>query len=86
MSRPCPVVLCGNKVDTPYRRLGPRLITFHREHGLWYYDISAQTGVNLPKVFLQIAKATLGNQDLVCLRTCLSTYLAPDHYHLVLVE
>ena len=62
---PPPVVLCGNKVDLPYRRTGPTQTKFHREKGLRYYDISAKRGTFLENVFISIAKAILNDQSLV---------------------
>ncbi|KAK2764899.1 hypothetical protein FQN54_008596 [Arachnomyces sp. PD_36] len=60
-----PVVLCGNKVDLPYRRMGPEQTKFHREQGLRYYDISVRWGGGfIQKVFISIAKAVLEDQYL----------------------
>ena len=38
-----PIVLVGNKVDVPDRKVKARQILFPRKHGLQYYDISAKT-------------------------------------------
>ncbi|KAK2776977.1 hypothetical protein FQN53_002443 [Emmonsiellopsis sp. PD_33] len=61
---PCPVILCGNKVDLPNRRFGPSRIRFHRENRLRYFDISVKQEVNLAKVFLHIARRVLNEQSL----------------------
>lgn len=72
-----PVALCGNKVDLPDRRLGPRGITFHREHGLHYFDITVKGHNNLvSKVFVWIIKRILNDQSLVGF-LCLPSFLAP---------
>ncbi|KAJ5573195.1 hypothetical protein N7450_010179 [Penicillium hetheringtonii] len=59
-----PVALCGNKTDLPYRRLGPGSITFHREKGLQYNDISVKEGYNLIRPFLFLAKRILHDPSL----------------------
>lgn len=41
-----PVVLCGNKVDSPRRHVTQSSINFHRKAGVKYYDISAKSGCN----------------------------------------
>lgn len=73
-----PVALCGNKTDLPYRRLGPGSITFHREKGLQYNDISVKEGYNLIRPFLFLAKRILHDPSLVrslCIYKLLFRYL-----------
>ncbi|KAH7124798.1 P-loop containing nucleoside triphosphate hydrolase protein [Dactylonectria macrodidyma] len=59
-----PMALCGNKVDLPYRRLGPKSITFHREKGLSYFDMSAKSDLNLRKPFIWLASRVLDSLSL----------------------
>ncbi len=49
-----PIVLCGNKVDCKDRKVHPSDISFHREHQLQYYDISAKSNYNFEKPFLYL--------------------------------
>ena len=51
-----PMVLCGNKVDIPTRKVMPNQITFHTKKNLQYYDISAKTNYNFEKPFLYLAR------------------------------
>jgi GTP-binding nuclear protein Ran len=41
-----PVVLCGNKVDSPKRSVTQTSINFHRKAGVKYYDISVKSDYN----------------------------------------
>jgi len=41
-----PIVLCGNKVDSPRRYVTQSSINFHRKAGIKYYDISVKSGYN----------------------------------------
>ncbi|KAH7110512.1 hypothetical protein B0J13DRAFT_534532 [Dactylonectria estremocensis] len=59
-----PMALCGNKVDLPYRRLGPKSITFHREKGLSYFDMSVKSDLNLRKPFIWLASRVLDSPSL----------------------
>lgn len=54
-----PIVLCGNKADISYSRLGPEAIRFNREKSLRYYDISAKKGYNLASLFSRLARRLL---------------------------
>jgi len=62
-----PIVLVGNKVDSPDRQVKARQITFHRKKGIQYYDISAKSNYNFEKPFLWLAKrlANDGNLEFV---------------------
>jgi GTP-binding nuclear protein Ran len=60
-----PVALCGNKVDLPDRRLGPVSITFHREKGLQYNDISVKAVYSTIRPFLWLARRILNDPALV---------------------
>lgn len=55
-----PVVLVGNKVDTPTRTVQPKEITFHRKKSLQYYDMSVKSNYNLEKPFLYILRRMSG--------------------------
>ena len=59
-----PVVICGNKCDVKDRKVDPSQITFHRKHGLQYYDISSKTNYNYDKPFLYLARKVTGQVDL----------------------
>ncbi|KAJ1979381.1 GTP-binding nuclear protein gsp1/Ran [Dimargaris xerosporica] len=67
VTKVCPnlsLVICGNKVDVPERKVKPKAITFHRKKELPYYDISAKSNFNYEKPFLWLAKKMLGNLNL----------------------
>ncbi|KAI3892788.1 hypothetical protein MKX03_000892 [Papaver bracteatum] len=51
-----PIVLCGNKVDVKNRQVKASDVTFHRENGLQYYEISAKSNYNFEKPFLYLAE------------------------------
>jgi GTP-binding nuclear protein Ran len=59
-----PTVLCGNKVDIAGRKVRASDITYHNEHNLPYYDISAKSNYNFEKPFLWLARQLTGHQDL----------------------
>ena len=59
-----PIVLVGNKVDVPDRKVKARQILFPRKHGLQYYDISAKTNYQFEKPFLWILRKLIGNPNL----------------------
>ena len=56
-----PIILLGNKCDSSDRKVMARNITFHRNHNLAYYDISAKSNYNFEKPFLNIASILTGN-------------------------
>ena len=60
-----PIVLCGNKVDLPDRKVKIKSINFHRKRNLIYYDISAKSNWNYDKPFLCLAKKLCCKEDLV---------------------
>lgn len=61
-----PIVVCGNKVDVKNRQVLPRDITFHREKGVRYYDISTKSNYNYDKPFLYLMRKIFGEEtDLV---------------------
>jgi GTP-binding nuclear protein Ran len=59
-----PIVLVGNKVDLVNRQVLPQEITFHREHSLQYYDVSAKSNFHLEKPFLWLARELTHNPHL----------------------
>lgn len=59
-----PIVLCGSKVDCKDRKVKPRQITFHREHKLQYYDVSARSNYNFEKPFLYLMRKLTNNSEL----------------------
>lgn len=56
-----PSVLVGNKVDIPERQLKAQNITFHRKHGIQYYDMSAKSNFQFEKPFLWLARKLTGH-------------------------
>jgi len=44
-----PICLIGNKIDAKKRVVLPKLIKFHLNHRLVYYEMSALSGYNLNK-------------------------------------
>ena len=59
-----PMVLCGNKVDIPGRKVLCPDIRYHLEHKCMYFDISAKSNYNYEKPFLELARAMTGRPDL----------------------
>lgn len=55
-----PIVVCGNKVDVKDRKVLPRDITFHREKGVQYYDISVKSNYNYDKPFFYLIRKIFG--------------------------
>ena len=57
MVRPgIPAVLVGNKCDARTRKVKPASITFHREKGMHYYDISAKSNYQFEKPFVWLLR------------------------------
>ena len=59
-----PTVLVGNKVDIKDRKVKAKMITYHREHNMQYYDVSTKTNYNIEKPFLWIARKICGDANL----------------------
>ena len=59
-----PIVLVGNKVDVPDRKVKAKQIIFPRKHGIQYYDISAKTNYQFEKPFLWLLKKLTGDPNL----------------------
>ena len=59
-----PIVLVGNKVDVPDRKVKARQIIFPRKHGIQYYDISAKTNYQFEKPFLWLLRKLIGDPNL----------------------
>merc|ERR1739838_866921 len=59
-----PMVLCGNKVDIPDRKVKVKSINFHRKKNINYYDISAKTNYQYHKPFLHLAQKLLQDPNL----------------------
>ena len=74
-----PIVLVGNKVDVPDRKVKARQILFPRKHGIQYYDISAKSNYQFEKPFLWLLKKLLGDPNLT-LREELA--LKPSEYNI----
>jgi len=59
-----PMVLCGNKVDIPDRKVKVKSINFHHKKNINYYDISAKTNYQYHKPFLHLASKLLQDPHL----------------------
>lgn len=59
-----PCVLVGNKVDSKEREMKAQQISYHRKHGIQYYDMSAKSNYNFEKPFLHLAKLLSGQPEL----------------------
>jgi len=59
-----PMVLTGNKVDIKERLVKPKMIVFHREKNMQYYDISAQQDYSIQKPFIYIIRKLVGDPQL----------------------
>jgi GTP-binding nuclear protein Ran len=64
-----PIVLCGNKVDMPERKVKAMAITFHRKKNLQYYEVSAKSNYNFQKPFIWLSRKLMANQGIVRLLT-----------------
>mmetsp|Transcript_49093 Transcript_49093/g.88779 ORF Transcript_49093/g.88779 Transcript_49093/m.88779 type:complete len:255 (+) Transcript_49093:59-823(+) len=67
LKRACPdvpVVLVGNKVDSPERVLKATQIHYHRKRGIQYYDMSVKSNFNFEKPFLWLARRLTGRPEL----------------------
>ena len=56
-----PIVLVGNKVDLPDRKVKAKQILFQRKHRIQYYDISAKSNYQFEKPFLWILRKLIGD-------------------------
>eukprot|EP00566_Odontella_aurita_P008590 CAMPEP_0113556620 /NCGR_PEP_ID=MMETSP0015_2-20120614/17349_1 /TAXON_ID=2838 /ORGANISM="Odontella" /LENGTH=645 /DNA_ID=CAMNT_0000457979 /DNA_START=240 /DNA_END=2177 /DNA_ORIENTATION=+ /assembly_acc=CAM_ASM_000160 len=60
-----PVVLCGNKAESKDLKVASRNIAFEqRREGLPYWDVSAETNLNLEEPFLWLARRLSGDDRL----------------------
>jgi GTP-binding nuclear protein Ran len=59
-----PIVIVGNKVDVPDRKVKARQILFPRKHGIQYYDISAKSNYQFEKPFLWLLRKLTGDPNL----------------------
>jgi GTP-binding nuclear protein Ran len=59
-----PIVVVGNKVDIPTRKLKRGDVTKPDEWGYPYFETSVRTGLNCDDPFLSLARTLTGNQDL----------------------
>ena len=72
-----PIVLVGNKVDVPDRKVKDKQILFTRKHGIQYYDISAKSNYQFEKPFLWLLKKLLGDPNLTLVE---ALALKPSEY------
>lgn len=49
-----PIVICGNKVDLPNRKVKPAIIDIHHKLGTKYWDISAKACYNYEKPWMYL--------------------------------
>jgi GTP-binding nuclear protein Ran len=60
-----PIILCGNKVDIPQRKVKPKIINKHITLGLHkYFDISARSNYNYDKPFLALLRELEGDENI----------------------
>ncbi|CAL9335130.1 GTP-binding protein [Streptomyces sp. enrichment culture] len=59
-----PAVVIGNKADTQDRAVPADELTFHLDHDLPYYELSARDDTNLGEPFLSLAQKLIGRSDL----------------------
>jgi GTP-binding nuclear protein Ran len=59
-----PIVVVGNKVDIPERKLKRDDVTKPTEWDFPYFETSVRTGLNCKDPFLSLARTLTGNQDL----------------------
>ena len=59
-----PIVLVGNKVDVPDRKVKAKQILFPRKHGIQYYDISAKSNYQYEKPFVWLLRKLLNDPSL----------------------
>ena len=74
-----PIVLVGNKVDIPDRKVKAKQIIFPRKHGIQYYDISAKTNYQFEKPFLWLLKKLIGDPNLTLVE---APALQPSEYNI----
>ena len=74
-----PIVLVGNKVDIPDRKVKARQILFPRKHGIQYYDISAKSNYQFEKPFLWLLRKLLEDPNLTLVE---ELALKPSEYNI----
>ena len=74
-----PIVLVGNKVDVPDRKVKARQILFPRKHGIQYYDISAKSNYQFEKPFLWLLRKLLEDPNLTLVE---ELALKPSEYNI----
>ena len=53
-----PLILVGNKVDLPDRKInGEQAKELAKKHGVQYLETSAKTGESIEKIFLELSKS-----------------------------
>lgn len=60
-----PIVLVGNKFDQTNHKIQQVEITFHREHQLQYYNVSAKSNYEFEKPFIWLTRHLTKNPNLV---------------------
>lgn len=65
-----PIVLVGNKVDMADRQVKAQQITYHKKHGIQYYDLSVKSNFNFEKPFLHLARHLSGQKNLSFVGNC----------------
>lgn len=59
-----PIVIVRNKVDCKDRKVKANSITFHRNHNIPYFDISAKSLYNFEKPFLWLSRKLMNNPEM----------------------
>ncbi len=60
----CPIILCATKSDSTHKIIKPKQITFHINHSLTLYEISAKSNHNFEKPFLHLLRDLSLNSNL----------------------
>eukprot|EP00042_Codosiga_hollandica_P035460 m.263200 g.263200 ORF g.263200 m.263200 type:complete len:116 (-) comp54634_c0_seq9:867-1214(-) len=83
-----PICLCGNKIDSPDRKVRARQIQLHRRKNLPYFELSARSNYNFEKPFLWLSRRLLGDPVLCFVEA--PALRVPDvvleHYRIVEME
>jgi GTP-binding nuclear protein Ran len=62
-----PIVILGNKVDLPERKVKVHRMTYLRKKNIPYWDVSVKTGFNIGEPFLHLARKLTGDDHLLFL-------------------
>jgi len=63
------VVLVGNKIDSPDKRVKARHVTFGKKRCLDYFEMSAKANYNVIEPFLELMRKLVGDPELEILES-----------------